>query len=110
MTRIRIPAYYHDPITHQESLFFPRIALDAPALLNGYRRYPLGNGRDFSPAELDLLLNAFLATREGVHWQAGDILLVDNIRYGHSREAFSGPRSLGVAMAGMFSTEHMQMR
>ena len=35
----------------------------------------------------------------------GDLLLVDNIRYGHSREAYSGPRSVGVAMAGMFWTD-----
>ena len=54
--------------------------------------------------ELDLLLSAFLATREGVHWGAGDISLVDNMRYGHSREAFEGQRSIGVAIAGGVET------
>lgn len=94
MTRIRVPAF------HQGALLFPRVGLDAPALRNGYRRYPRGNGEEFSDGELDLLLNGFLATREGVHYGAGDLLLVDNVRYGHSRESFDGPRSICTAMAG----------
>ncbi len=94
MTRICVPAF------HQGRLLFPRIALDAPALRNGYRCYPRGDGSEFTDGELDLLLNGFLATREGVHYGPGDLLLVDNVRYGHSREAFEGPRTLGVAMAG----------
>lgn len=32
-------------------------------------------------------------------WAAGDVLLVDNIRTAHSREAFEGPREVLVAMA-----------
>ena len=94
MTRIRVPAF------HGETLLFPRIALNGPALENGFRSYPLGNGRELTNLEVDLLLDAFLETLEGVPWRAGDLLLVDNIRYGHSREAFEGPRELGVAMAG----------
>lgn len=94
MTRVRVPAF------HDGHLLFPRIALDAPALQNGHRRYARGDGVEFSRDEVDLLLHAFLETREGLHWNAGDLLLVDNLRYGHSREAFDGPRSLAVAMAG----------
>jgi alpha-ketoglutarate-dependent taurine dioxygenase len=32
-------------------------------------------------------------------WQAGDLMLVDNIRTAHSREAYEGPREILVAMA-----------
>ncbi|MFF2139066.1 TauD/TfdA family dioxygenase [Streptomyces sp. NPDC058193] len=32
-------------------------------------------------------------------WQAGDLLLVDNVRTAHSREAYEGPREVVVAMA-----------
>ena len=32
-------------------------------------------------------------------WQAGDLMLVDNIRTAHSREPFEGPREVLVAMA-----------
>jgi alpha-ketoglutarate-dependent taurine dioxygenase len=32
-------------------------------------------------------------------WQAGDLMLVDNIRTAHSREAYVGPREILVGMA-----------
>jgi hypothetical protein len=32
-------------------------------------------------------------------WQAGDLLLVDNIRSAHAREPFEGPREVLVGMA-----------
>jgi hypothetical protein len=32
-------------------------------------------------------------------WQAGDLMLVDNVRTAHGREAFDGPREVVVAMA-----------
>lgn len=32
-------------------------------------------------------------------WQAGDLMLVDNVRTAHSREPFEGPREVLVAMA-----------
>lgn len=107
MTRVKVPGFYRDPETGEEWLFFPRIALDPPAIENGHRRYPWGDGTEMRDDEVSLFLQAFLATREGLHYDAGDILLVDNVRYGHSREAFEGPRSVGVAMAGAFSTSHM---
>jgi ribulose bisphosphate carboxylase small subunit len=110
MTRVLVPAFYTDPASGRESMFFPRVALDPPSIINGHRRYPLGDGRELTDREVDLLLGAFLATREGLHYEPGDILLVDNIRYGHSREAFTPPRTLGVAMAGSVSTEHCPRR
>jgi len=32
-------------------------------------------------------------------WHEGDLMLVDNIRTAHSREAYEGPREVVVAMA-----------
>jgi hypothetical protein len=32
-------------------------------------------------------------------WQAGDLMLVDNIGSAHSREPFTGPRTVLVGMA-----------
>ncbi|WNG39399.1 TauD/TfdA family dioxygenase [Archangium violaceum] len=108
MTRVRVPGFYVDPASGRETMFFPRIALDPPSIVNGHRRYPLGNGRELDDDEVDLLLGAFLATREGLHYEAGDILLCDNIRYGHSREAFTPPRTLGVAMANTVLNQHLR--
>jgi alpha-ketoglutarate-dependent taurine dioxygenase len=37
-------------------------------------------------------------------WQAGDLMVVDNVRTAHSREAFEGPREVLVAMADPVSS------
>jgi hypothetical protein len=81
-------------------MLFPRIPLDPPSIQNGFRRYPKGNGEEFTDNEVNALLHAFLETREGVQWESGDLLLVDNLRFGHSREPCGAERTIGVAMAG----------
>ncbi len=108
MTRVRVPAFHDGP--EGRRMLFPRIALDGPAAVNGWRRYPLGDGRALTEAEIGLLIGAFLATREAVRWGAGDILLVDNLRCGHSREAYTGERRIGVAMAGSVTIRQATIR
>lgn len=95
MTRITLPGFVDGYMR------FPRIAADGPSLKNGFRRYPFGNGVEMTTAEKDLLKNAYTATREGYGWSQGDFILMDNIRYAHSREAFAGPREVLVGMAGL---------
>ena len=47
-----------------------------------------------------LLLNqVYEANTVREPWQAGDLMLVDNIRTAHSREAYEGPREMLVGMA-----------
>ena len=101
VTRVQIPAF-KTLADGSRYLLFPRIALDPPSITNGWRRFPLGNGRELTDAQVDLLLNGFRVTREGFLYNAGDLLLVDNVRYGHSREAYhaASDRRIGVAMAG----------
>ncbi|MFF5638415.1 TauD/TfdA family dioxygenase [Streptomyces sp. NPDC012825] len=36
-------------------------------------------------------------------WQAGEVMIVDNLRTAHSREAYTGPREVLVAMADPFA-------
>ncbi len=105
MTSITIPAFKTDSRDGETYMLFPRIALDGPRAHNGHRRFLLGNGQELSPAETCILLHAFLATRQGKYYNEGDILLVDNIRYGHSRESFEGDRKIYASMAGMFWTD-----
>ena len=95
MTRIILPGFVDG------NMRFPRIAADGPMLKNGFRRFPFGNGVEMTTAEKDLLRNAYTATREGYAWRQGDFILMDNIRYAHSREAFAGPREVLVGMAGL---------
>jgi len=68
--------------------------MDAPAFKNGFRCFPLEK-------EKALLKEAYFETRQGCVWKAGDIVLMDNIRYAHSREPFEGERELLVSMAGI---------
>jgi alpha-ketoglutarate-dependent taurine dioxygenase len=42
-------------------------------------------------------------------WQAGDLMLVDNLRTAHSREPYEGPRDLLVGMAEPIATDHPEL-
>jgi alpha-ketoglutarate-dependent taurine dioxygenase len=58
-----------------------------------------GNG-DPVPADVVEQINkTYEAHTVRRSWQRGDLMLVDNIRTAHSREAYGGPRNIVVAMA-----------
>jgi hypothetical protein len=84
----------------EDHLLIPRIAKNPGAPENGFRRYRIGN-RHLTPDEIELLLKVFLYTAQGCFWQQGDILLVDNLRFAHSREPYQSNRKIGVLMSGM---------
>ena len=58
-----------------------------------------GNGDPIGDDIVQLLNEVYEANTAREPWQAGDLMLVDNIRSAHSREAYSGPREVLVAMA-----------
>ena len=58
-----------------------------------------GNGDPIGEDVVELLNKVYEANTAREPWQAGDLLLVDNVRTAHSREAFEGPREVLVAMA-----------
>tara|TARA_R110002124_G_scaffold149220_1_gene315031 strand:+ start:172974 stop:173909 length:936 start_codon:yes stop_codon:yes gene_type:complete len=100
MTRITLSSVFKDSRDGNDYLRFPRIAANGPSAINGFRRFPLGDGRDLSAAELQILRNAYNATKEGAALKQGDLILMDNIRYGHSREPYQGKREILLSMAG----------
>jgi len=57
-----------------------------------------GNGDPIGADVVQLLNDMYEANTEREPWQAGDLLLVDNIRTAHCREPFTGPRDVVVAM------------
>ncbi|MFD3757680.1 TauD/TfdA family dioxygenase [Streptomyces sp. NPDC058622] len=59
-----------------------------------------GNGDPVSPETVHLIDTAYKAHAAGRPWQEGDLLILDNLRTAHSREAFQGPRDVVVAMGG----------
>jgi len=58
-----------------------------------------GNGDPISDDIVQLLNGTYEASTVREPWQAGDLLLVDNVRTAHSREPYEGPREVLVAMA-----------
>jgi alpha-ketoglutarate-dependent taurine dioxygenase len=58
-----------------------------------------GSGEPIGADVVQLLNEVYEAATVREPWQAGDLMLVDNIRSAHSREAFRGPREVLVGMA-----------
>ncbi|MER5177303.1 TauD/TfdA family dioxygenase [Streptomyces sp. NPDC002896] len=58
-----------------------------------------GGGDPIGEDVVQLLNEVYEAKTAREPWQAGDLMLVDNIRCAHSREPFEGPREVLVAMA-----------
>ncbi len=58
-----------------------------------------GNGDPVGKDVVDLLNSVYEAHTSREPWQAGDLMLVDNIRMAHNRDPYTGPRQVLVAMA-----------
>jgi alpha-ketoglutarate-dependent taurine dioxygenase len=58
-----------------------------------------GSGDPVGEDVVELLNQIYEANTAREPWQAGDLLLVDNIRAAHSRESFEGSREVLAAMA-----------
>jgi alpha-ketoglutarate-dependent taurine dioxygenase len=58
-----------------------------------------GNGDPIGEDVVQLLNTVYEANTARELWQAGDLMLVDNIRTAHSREPYEGPREVLVGMA-----------
>jgi alpha-ketoglutarate-dependent taurine dioxygenase len=58
-----------------------------------------GNGDPVGEDVVELLNSVYEASTAREPWQAGDLMLVDNVRTAHSREPFEGSREVLVAMA-----------
>jgi alpha-ketoglutarate-dependent taurine dioxygenase len=58
-----------------------------------------GNGDPIGEDVVELLNSVYDANTVRERWQAGDLMLVDNVRTAHSREPFEGQREVLVGMA-----------
>jgi alpha-ketoglutarate-dependent taurine dioxygenase len=58
-----------------------------------------GNGDPIGADVVELLNQVYVDHTVREPWQVGDLMVVDNIRTAHSREAFEGPREVLVGMA-----------
>src|SRR5881296_193322 len=58
-----------------------------------------GNGDPIGTEVVQSINEVYEANTAREPWQAGDLMLVDNVRTAHGRERFEGPREVLVAMA-----------
>jgi hypothetical protein len=58
-----------------------------------------GDGEPIEAQVIELINDAYAAHTVREPWQAGDVLLVDNLRTAHSREPYDGAREVVVALA-----------
>jgi alpha-ketoglutarate-dependent taurine dioxygenase len=58
-----------------------------------------GTGEPLTEEIVELINQVYEANTVREPWQAGDLMLVDNIGTAHSREAYEGPREILVGMA-----------
>src|SRR5437667_8200475 len=63
-----------------------------------------GNGDRIGAEVVGLINGVYEANSARERWQAGDLMLVDNVRTAHGREPFEGPREVLVAKA---DAEHL---
>jgi hypothetical protein len=58
-----------------------------------------GDGGAIADRTIDTILAAYAAATVAFDWRAGDLLILDNMRWAHGREPYTGPREVWTAMA-----------
>lgn len=112
-TRQRRPAVVRDPATGRRCWFNQVAFLSEWAIAPEVREYlvdiygsdrlpfntSFGNGEPIGQDIIGLISAAYEAHTLRTPWQAGDLMVVDNVLTAHSREAYEGLREVLVGMA-----------
>jgi alpha-ketoglutarate-dependent taurine dioxygenase len=112
-TRQRRSAVVRHPVTGQRCWFNQVAFLNQWTLAEEVREYLVdvygedglpfntrfGNGDPIGEDVVQVVNEVYEAHTARDPWQDGDLLLVDNIRTAHSREAYEGPREVLVGLA-----------
>jgi len=115
-TRTLCPAVLTHPLSGERS-FFNQVQLHHIACLDpdlredlldlvGPQRMPrqvyFGDGSPIDDATMALIGAVYEACAVRFAWQAGDLLMLDNMLVAHARDPYQGPRKIVVAMSEMF--------
>jgi len=112
-TRQRRQAVVRHPVTGQRCWFNQIAFLNEWTIAEEIREYlvdvygadglpfntSFGGGDPIGQDVVDLLNQVYVDQTAREPWESGDLLLVDNVRTAHSREAFQGAREVVVGMA-----------
>jgi alpha-ketoglutarate-dependent taurine dioxygenase len=93
--------FNHAAFFHVSSLdpAIGRSFLDAMAVDDlPYNTY-YGDGSEIEPEIVAAIREAYEAETVRFPWQAGDVLMLDNVTVAHGREAYEGPRRILVGLA-----------
>ncbi|MBY4111412.1 TauD/TfdA family dioxygenase [Rhodococcus fascians] len=108
-----LPAY-REGAGGVESWFNQMVAFNVRTLPSGVREdlldvvgedgFPkntlLGDGTPFVESDISAVRDAVDATSTAVPWEAGDLTIVDNRRFAHGRQPYTGSREVRVCMTG----------
>jgi len=61
-----------------------------------------GDGSPIAESDLEAIRHAYQQRAVTFRWQKSDLLLIDNMLVSHSRESYTGPRKILVAMAELY--------
>jgi len=109
----RRSAVVHHPLTGKRCFFNQIAFLNEWTIAEEIREYLVdvygadglpfntrfGTGEPLTAEIVDVINAVYEANTVREPWQPGDLMLVDNIRTAHSREAYEGPREILVGMA-----------
>lgn len=113
------PAILRHPYTH-ERLFFNQLQLHHVSRLDPEVRTSLqellgkdclprnvyfGDGSEIPDSVVDEITNLYWEHSVAFPWQAGDVLVLDNMLVAHARNPFAKPRKIVVAMGEMFARD-----
>lgn len=65
-----------------------------------------GDGGEIHDVILDNIRKAFSGASFSFSWKQGDVLLIDNMRYAHGRQPFTGDRHVVVSLRDPYSAAH----
>ena len=123
--RLRTTQIFRTIIPHQKTgemvwfehtAFFHVTTLDpilCEAFLSDYKEDDLpfntyyGDGSPIETSVLEEIREAYRQAAVSFQWRAKDVLLIDNVLTSHSREPYSGPRKVLVAMGDIFFADNV---
>ena len=103
------------PVWFNHGYFFNARKLDQSllAMIEDKAHYPFntfyGTGEEIEEETMQEIEAAFEKAKVAFPWQEGDILLLDNMRMAHARNAFEGNRKVYVAMNDPFSLSGVEL-
>jgi alpha-ketoglutarate-dependent taurine dioxygenase len=114
---LRDAVKYHpttgDAVWFNHGLFFNPISIEKSVrdiLLSTYSKNELpyntfyGDGEEIDESTLMVIKEAYKKATIAFNWQAGDILMLDNMLFAHGRKSFSGPRKILVGLTDPISS------